>query len=358
MSIMKNLINKGLLIAVSLSLFVGSAESIESADILKPMAQQILRAVPPEPARNHPKGGEAPAVITAPAPVSVVSSVPPPPPQRQRTPNPSAPHIKKSEGEKAKAPSLPIVQGEKDGANPATTEKINDTISKINGTAHTQIVYDDDYQAVKISLKDVTRLVCFTDITKTVYSKEKNMEIETDGRDAFIKNLASKTADPLTGQPTIRYDTRPKELYVMCGARTFSLILVPDDVRATTIYLKSTQADKSKAAAFEASDYENTLYKLMKAAYNEDIPDGYEVEEIDKPQGKFKEGTMVHRRNYSGDMFQVNEFIFISNEDVNLDELQVLEVLKYRNTLAVSIVDNILAPNQQTRIFLVRTNHE
>ncbi len=42
-----------------------------------------------------------------------------------------------------------------------------------------QIVEDEDYQAVEISLKDVTRVVCFTNITRAIYSKEKGMEIKT-----------------------------------------------------------------------------------------------------------------------------------------------------------------------------------
>jgi hypothetical protein len=330
---MRKMINKSLLIAIGLLLFCGSAECLDTKT-LNPFSLPTEKApslVPPPPAR--------PAI-----------------PARHKEGKTTHNSKKNPETDKENSARLPVTQGE--GEGPGSAEKFTEMINKNSAATQTQVVYDDDYQAVRISLKDVTRLVCFTDINKTVYSKEKNMEIETEGRDAFIKNLAVKSADQLTGQTTVRYDTRPKELYVMCGAKTFSIILVPDDIPATTIWLKSRYADKTKAAGFEASDYQNTFFKLIKAGYNEDIPDGYDVEDIDKPQAKFKEGTLVHRRNYTGDMFQLVELIFIANEDVNLDELQILETLKFKNTLAVSIVDETLAPHQQTRIFLVRANHE
>ncbi len=358
---MKKMINKALLTAIGLLIFISSAECLDTKNFFKPSSQQPqTRTGANENAQGN-TPDKAPSLIP-PAPMPVPGT-----PGTQTRPNKVIVDDpkgiadfkrKKHDGDKEKSSLLPISWGDKEAGGTISAEKTKDMINRINTVSHAQVVYDDDYQAVRISLKDVTRLVCFADISKTVYSKEKNFEVETDGRDTFIKNLAIKAADPDTGQAIVRYDTRPKELYVMCGSKTFSLILVPDDIPATTIYLKSTYADKTKAAGFEASDYDNTFFKLIKSVYNEDVPEGYEVEEVNRAEAKFEEGNVVHRRNYKGDMYEVLEYIFIANEDINLDELQILEALKIKNTLAVSIVDNVLAPKQQTRMFLVRGNHE
>jgi hypothetical protein len=188
-----------------------------------------------------------------------------------------------------------------------------------------QIVEDEDYQAVEISLKDVTRVVCFTNITRAVYSKEKAMEIKTVDRNAFIKNLPKEVVDPTSGRTATEYDSRPKELYLVCGDKTFSLLLIPKDIPANTIYLKSSYVEKEKAVSFEKSnDYEDTILKLVSSAYFENIPDGYDVEDIDKVSKEYQEIRLVHKRNYTGIMFQVQEYIVIAKKELNINEITIL----------------------------------
>lgn len=218
-----------------------------------------------------------------------------------------------------------------------------------------QIVEDEDYQAVEVSLKDVTRIVCFTNITRTVYSKEKGVEIKTVDKNAFIKNLPKEIAEPSSGRIAIEYDSRPKEVYIVCGDKTFSLLLIPRDIPANTIYLKSSYADKEKAFAFEKSgDYETMMLSLIKSAYLEDIPEGYDVEDIEKVLRDYREIRLVHKRNYTGIMFQVQEYVLMAKKDLNINEITLLEAVSPKNPLAVSIVSPLLGTNEQGRFFIVR----
>lgn len=218
-----------------------------------------------------------------------------------------------------------------------------------------QIVEDEDYQAVEVSLKDVTRIVCFTNITRTVYSKEKGVEIKTVDKNAFVKNLPKEIVEPSSGRIAVEYDSRPKEVYIVCGDKTFSLLLIPRDIPANTIYLKSSYIDKEKAFSFEKSnDHENMILKLIKSAYLEDIPEGYDVEDIDKVFKEYQEIRLVHKRNYTGIMFQVQEYVLIAKRDLNINEITLLEAISPKNPLAVSIVSPVLRPNEQSRVLIVR----
>ena len=221
-----------------------------------------------------------------------------------------------------------------------------------------QVIYDEGFNVIEISLKDISRIVCFSGIERTVYSKEKGIEIESIDKDAFIKNLPTETVDQY-GIRKVEYDKRPKELYIVCGGKTFSLLLVPKDIPAATIYLKSKYGDKKSASSYEKKEsYENTLLSLIKDIYMENIPDGYEVVEINKPIKEYQEITLVYSKKYSGFMYEVQEFVVIPKVSVTLDEITLVEALQPKDPLAVSIVNLTLTPGEQTRAFIVRLNNE
>lgn len=219
----------------------------------------------------------------------------------------------------------------------------------------TQVIKDEGFSTLEISLKDISRLVCFTDIEKVIYSREKGLEIKTSGKNAYIKNLPKETLNPITGRLMVEYDSRPKELYVICGEKTFSLLLIPQDIPAVTAYLQSSHADTTKALAHEKSSaYEDTILSLVKSAYFEDIPPGYEVSEINKPVKEFKEVQIVHSKDYTGTMYQVQEYVLIAREEITIDEMTILNTLQPVTPLAVSVVSLYLRPGEQTRAFIVR----
>jgi conjugal transfer pilus assembly protein TraK len=269
----------------------------------------------------------------------------------------SAPYSKVSESQAGSAPQ----PEEQNAQEILTSEEKNDMssealIQRLKTYKNIpQIVQDEDYQAVEISLKDVTRVVCFTNVTRAIYSKEKAMEIKTVDRNAFIKNLPREVFDQVTGRTVTEYDSRPKELYLVCGDKTFSLLLIPRDIPANTIYLKSTYVEKERAASFEKSNnYENTILKLISSAYLENVPDGYDVDDIDKVFKEYEEIRLVHKRDYTGIMFQVQEYVVIAKKELNINEITLLEAISPKNPLAVSIVSHVLQPNEQSRVFIVR----
>jgi len=216
-----------------------------------------------------------------------------------------------------------------------------------------QVVEGEGYHFVKISSKDVNRIVCPAGpISNVVYSKEKNIQVKTLGRNAYVKIVPKEKVRG--GKTVLEYEAFPREIYLTCGGRVFSLVMTPKDVPAETIVLKLPFRDLKKAESFEtAASYEDTLLRLVSAAYREDLPDGYELEEVNKEVKRYREASVTLRRRYLGSHYEVREFLVTASAPIKqLSEFQLGEDL-VGHPLAVSIVKPALSKGETTRVFVV-----
>lgn len=219
------------------------------------------------------------------------------------------------------------------------------------GIPPVEVVYPGDYQRLVISLRDINRFVCNSgEITGVVYSKEKLFEVKTSGRDAYVKLTPVKEGEKLL------YDPRPRELFLDCGGQTYSFILIPKDVPSRTFYLRTSgvSQEDNKIKKFEAREYEKVLSDLIRHAYLEDIPPGYELEEDNKTVKKFEELDLVRRRIYKGLEFVVEEWIVMPNRDLSLDEASFIPY--FPHVVAIALSKLKLFKGDQARLFVVRRN--
>lgn len=217
------------------------------------------------------------------------------------------------------------------------------------GIPSVEVIYPGDYQRLVISLRDINRFVCnLGEITGVVYSKEKFFEVKTSGRDAYVKLTPVKEGEKLL------YDPRPRELFLDCGGQTYSFILIPKDVPSRTFYLRTSGVfqDSDKVKKFEAREYEKVLSDLIRHAYLEDIPPGYELEEDNKTFKKFEELDLVRRRVYKGLELVVEEWIVIPNKDLVLDEASFIPY--FPHLVAVALSKLKVVKGDQARLFVVR----
>ncbi len=214
------------------------------------------------------------------------------------------------------------------------------------------VEFSHGWNVVQISMGDVNRIVCERgEVATVVYSQEKEMQVKTEGRNVFVKLVPR---EEVKGKKVI--SDYPRELYVECAGEVFQLLLYPKSIPAATIYLKLPyKKDTTKARNFErASSFEETIAKLIKSAYLEEIPDGYDVEVVNRPAGSFRELDMVLFRRYTGDRFVVEEYLITAKLDLELSEASFLPYLK--NPSAISIVKPILKEGETTRMFVVSIN--
>jgi hypothetical protein len=210
------------------------------------------------------------------------------------------------------------------------------------------------YKFATISLKDMSRIHCADPLGNVFYSKEKEIEIKTSGNDAYIKVLPRKTTGGGEVEK-IEYGSHPREMYVECSGQTFSLVLVPKDLPAQTIILKTPFADIKKATQYEKlNPYDNTMLDLVKKAFVGDVPEGYEPMHVGKEIKDFQELSLVNLRSYVGAKYSVHEYIVDAKRSINIYEAMFIPFIK--NPLAISIVKTVLEPTESTRLFVVTLN--
>lgn len=246
--------------------------------------------------------------------------------------------------------SLVLTTASMQGAQstPSSPGGVNDSsIQIVDGAA-------EGYKFVSVSLKDMTRIHCSSPITNVLYSKEKEIEIKTPNGDSYVKILPRKTTLEDGGEK-FDYGTFPREAYIECGGQTFSIVMVPKDIPAQTIILKSQYNDLKKATEFErANTYEKTILELVKKGYLEEAPEGYDVKAVGEAIGSFKEIDMIHSKEYLGSRYIVDEFLIQAKKPIELSESMFVPYLK--NPLAISIVKLMLNHKESTRMIVVRLN--
>ena len=208
-----------------------------------------------------------------------------------------------------------------------------------------EVIEGEGYKYVEVSKKDINRIVCPVKISGVVYSKEKLIQVQVEGKNAYVKFLPVQVGEKLV------YKDHPRELYVECGGKVFSLILIPKDIHAKTIVLKVPLKDVKRASKFEAGEYYKVLTKLISYAYRETPPPGYEVKEVNKHYKSFKEGELRILKVYEGVSFSVLELEFVAKERVYLNP--AVFVPYFKKPVAVSVVKPSLEKGERTRVFVV-----
>lgn len=216
----------------------------------------------------------------------------------------------------------------------------------------------DGYSFATVSLKDLSRIHCPNGISNIVFSKEKEIQVDPakNGKDAYVKILPRRTTGDGV-EERFDYGQHPRDIFIECNDRTFSLVLVPKDIPAQTVILKAPYSESKKASEFErANPYDSTMLDLVKKAYLGDVPDGYEPMHVGKEVKDFEEIKLVLMRSYVGAKYSVHEYTVDAKKSVNLYEAMFIPYLK--NPLAISIVKTILEPTENTRMFVVTLNQE
>ncbi|HIQ48512.1 MAG TPA: hypothetical protein EYH58_02600 [Aquifex aeolicus] len=208
-----------------------------------------------------------------------------------------------------------------------------------------EIIESEGYRYVEVSLKDINRIVCPYEISGVVYSKEKRIQVRVEGKNAYVKFLPLKEGNNLV------YEDFPRELYIECGEKVFSLILVPREIPAKTIVLKVPLKDFKKATKFEQDEYLRLLVKLISYAWKEVPPPGYSVKEVGKIYKRFKEARLKLVKVYEGVRFAVLELELSAKEDIFLNPAVLIPYFK--KPLAISVVKPSLEKGETTRVFIV-----
>jgi conjugal transfer pilus assembly protein TraK len=193
---------------------------------------------------------------------------------------------------------------------------------------------------VELSLKNLN-LIKFPSSGIRVYTSSKLLDIKIDEGNVFVKFLEEGIVSP------------QEVFFVIPSAGVFSMILIPKEIPAQTIIVNLLKEDISDALKWETShSYVAGLKELIKNMYEERLPRGFAVKEVNEDKSSWKEVRMVLKRIYSGATLQgeVYELTNISKEPVKFIENEFYE----KGILAVSLDRHELKPGQKTELYLVK----
>jgi len=216
------------------------------------------------------------------------------------------------------------------------------------------VVVKSPSAVVEVSLTSLNRIVCPDELEEFAYSKEKQIKVVKSKNELFVKFLPVEIWNPQKGQPEIVYKDFPRDLFVKCGGETFSLVLVPKkNLPPQVVYLELPyHGEKKEAENFERSlPYEKLLVELIKDAYKDRIPPGYEAVIRTQPFKEFKELSLVEVKDYIGDRFKVRVFTITAKRNITLNER--LFVPYFPNAVAIAIEKPYLQKDEMTRLFVV-----
>jgi conjugal transfer pilus assembly protein TraK len=232
-----------------------------------------------------------------------------------------------------------------------------------------QTVLPEKAVSVKLSNRDVNRLVCPGEIKDISYSQEKKVIAKVVGSNAYIKFQITKNSDyGIEGDKEFKYVDKPSEFYVTCAGNVYTIIADPDDIPAQTVRLSSGKktAIKKNAAFFKDMPYEEKVVKLIQAVYTENFPDSFSVENTSTELFDIDYNlTLTRIVSVEGEGLRLKEIsVRLKDTDGEFEKRELSEKDFLRSSiaktpLAVSIYPLVIETGDTARVFVVeRVNGE
>ena len=218
-----------------------------------------------------------------------------------------------------------------------------------------KIEHSLSFKFVDVSKTDVNRIICENgEFGKVVYSKDKEISIQKDGENAFIKLLPVITRSNNVVIDSVINEFN-RDVYFECNQKIYSLNLIPKDISAQTILLfdDGTRKNNIEAKRFEqSSPFEKTVINIIKNVYKEKEPDGYVTKILPPKYIKFNELELLPTKTYTGNDYMIYEYKITALENIELDEKMFINFVA-NNPLAISLSELNLQKNEEARLFVV-----
>jgi conjugal transfer pilus assembly protein TraK len=207
--------------------------------------------------------------------------------------------------------------------------------------------------SVKLSNKDINRIVCPGPMNDLIFSQEKAMTGHFSGNNGFIK---FKIED--AGNEYIYADTQ-SELFVVCNNAVYTLLVTPAEIPSVTLRLASPNGDsfKKNIAHYQKMPLEKQALLLIKEAYHGDYPTSYRISESTKMVSLSPdlEVQLLQVVNVDGVGLRLKKYLVhsLSESAIDVSEQLFLSSSISQSILAVAINNHTLKPHQSTMVFVV-----
>jgi conjugal transfer pilus assembly protein TraK len=211
-------------------------------------------------------------------------------------------------------------------------------------------IADNQTKSITIAADELSRIFVIDDRIQNVRGLEGAYLLTQDTKQGqiFIK-------------PTSAYTNRPFNIFISTEkGRNFNLIIKTKELSGQDIALKSTTPSNEAAKWEEASEYHQTLSKLISSMITGEVPIGYSVVYPTKKikpikyTNKTTAVTLTLQKTYFGKHLR-GEVLLVQN--LNNQSSQLIETNFYRpGTRAIALLEDRLPAKGQTMLFRVISN--
>jgi hypothetical protein len=264
-----------------------------------------------------------------------------------------------------KKEEIKIKQPEQEEKSIKTIETKADQMAKILEPFSKPIEIEDNegYKTVRISLRDINVIECPAGINSVVYSKEKGLITKTEKKAVFVKIPPMIKEDPEKATQKIEYKDEPRDLFIECGSKIYSFVLIPEDVPAQKIIIKGKSLAKkdnqeNSEEQSDPSSYEKEIVSILKDIYLHGINSQYDYKKLQEDIKKYKEIDVVPLRVYFTGKFIVKEYSIIAKETpIELSEASFIHLSKYPVAIMLS-KPKLSIKGESSSLFIVEKTSE
>jgi len=233
-------------------------------------------------------------------------------------------------------------------------------------------------KTIKISASNISCIKSPYPVEKVIYSKEDHIQIQVVGQNVFVKILPKKIQNP-DGTYKYVYSHKPKDIYIVTDAKTYSINLVPSNMSSVTYSLEpqneSTQVTQQQmlqkqleqkqieyaqnnSPSFnqgqnqvDNNSYVNSLLEYIKSSYMGKAPDGFVLMpfNFNKNYEQFK---LTGEYKFVGQNAVIYVYKLEAHYDLNnLDPSQFVWLVP--KPMAATVIDPKLKVNQSTQVIIV-----
>ena len=223
--------------------------------------------------------------------------------------------------------------------------------------ANDQVVLPEVHTLVKLSSTDLNRVHCEGPIKDVIASEEKGIMTKVVGNDVYVKYKVLMTP---RGQE--KYTNKKNDVYIICNGATYAMIMAPSQISGQTIRLAGMKKNVTKnIELFEGKDIEEKFSLILKAAYLDDLPESFAVQEADATASLpyFRDLDIRKRREVrvEGEGLVLYEYVIRSRADVELIEQDFLIKGLVKQPMFIAVEPRKLMKGSKARLFIIEKSN-
>ncbi|MDD3834821.1 MAG: type-F conjugative transfer system secretin TraK [Sulfurimonas sp.] len=205
--------------------------------------------------------------------------------------------------------------------------------------------YENETLRIRISKDSVNRVVLPATITGKIFSQEKNLNIQSNGHEAYVKVIPSKKTETIDNKVTeteIVYADKEAEVFFLTENKTYALVFVPDKIDTRTVYITDDTVKKEDIEKVEkaSSEYTKNIKNIFKLAIANKLSNSFT--EIIK---NVKHDDFLFLSQFDGTNYQVYKFFVFNKNDKTTQKIN--QVVKNKIVATATFEQNYFILCQQ-----------